>query len=431
MWAGSGRRRAFCSRRRRSRVSRHPWQQQTLASPYDLQPDTTYVVSVNANAYFVTTGGGLASSVVSGPLSSVADGANGVHSQAAGQFPTLSWNNSNYFVDLVVTDPPVASHAPTVTATTVPTLRGTSPATAKFSQGMNGSTITIVLSLTRTSDGTSVAATVSYDIPHRDGDVRSQCAPRAYHRLHGHPLDGSQSSRRPAARVPRQLGVHHQVDPLSVSALLAGARPCSQNLPTQDGRSGSGPWSYELGVKVRVSQPMTSTAIRFFKSPLETGTHVGRVWTSTGALLSQVTFTGETASGWQQQALPAPLGAHREHDLRRVRQCECLFRRHGWRSCFSGRVPARSRRSPTVRTASTASGWTFPTVSWNNSNYFVDAVVRRAELGVDGHDGSERVDHGTVIRSHRGWNAAGHRDCFRRCRRRGRAVQAGRQQPGC
>jgi hypothetical protein len=39
--------------------------------------------------------------IVNGPLSSVADGANGVFAGSAGTFPTGSWNNSSYGVDVV------------------------------------------------------------------------------------------------------------------------------------------------------------------------------------------------------------------------------------------------------------------------------------------------------------------------------------------
>jgi hypothetical protein len=67
-----------------------------------LTPGQTYVVSVGINAFFVDTVSGLASSVGTGPLRSVADGANGVHSGAAGQFPTSAWSNSNYWVEPVV-----------------------------------------------------------------------------------------------------------------------------------------------------------------------------------------------------------------------------------------------------------------------------------------------------------------------------------------
>lgn len=49
------------------------------------------------------------------------------------------------------------------------------------------------------------------------------------------------------------------------------------------------------------------THIRFFKVPQETGSHVGRIWSDTGAQLVQQPFTGETASGWQEVQLTTPL----------------------------------------------------------------------------------------------------------------------------
>ncbi len=56
----------------------------------------------------------------------------------------------------------------------------------------------------------------------------------------------------------------------------------------------------ELGVKFRSDVAGTITGIRFYKASANTGTHVGNLWTSTGTLLASATFTGETASGWQQ-----------------------------------------------------------------------------------------------------------------------------------
>src|SRR5439155_9253308 len=56
----------------------------------------------------------------------------------------------------------------------------------------------------------------------------------------------------------------------------------------------------EVGVKFRASQAGTVTGIRFYKGNLNTGTHVGSLWTSTGTKLASATFTAETASGWQQ-----------------------------------------------------------------------------------------------------------------------------------
>jgi hypothetical protein len=75
------------------------WQEQALSTPLSITPNTTYVVSVNVNQYYVATSSGLASSVANGPISSVADGGNGVFGNP-GAFPVNSWQNSNYFRDV-------------------------------------------------------------------------------------------------------------------------------------------------------------------------------------------------------------------------------------------------------------------------------------------------------------------------------------------
>jgi uncharacterized protein DUF4082/Big-like domain-containing protein/fibronectin type III domain protein len=63
----------------------------------------------------------------------------------------------------------------------------------------------------------------------------------------------------------------------------------------------------ELGVKFRSTVDGVITGLRFYKGPANTGTHVGSLWSSTGTLLATVTFTNETASGWQQVNLPSPV----------------------------------------------------------------------------------------------------------------------------
>ncbi len=63
----------------------------------------------------------------------------------------------------------------------------------------------------------------------------------------------------------------------------------------------------ELGVKFRSDIAGTITGIRFYKASTNTGTHVGNLWTSTGTLLATATFTGETASGWQQMNFTIPV----------------------------------------------------------------------------------------------------------------------------
>jgi uncharacterized protein YjdB len=63
----------------------------------------------------------------------------------------------------------------------------------------------------------------------------------------------------------------------------------------------------EVGVKVRSSADGYITGVRFYKTPSNTGSHVGKVWSSTGTLLGSVTFANETKSGWQYQALASPI----------------------------------------------------------------------------------------------------------------------------
>jgi len=63
----------------------------------------------------------------------------------------------------------------------------------------------------------------------------------------------------------------------------------------------------ELGVKFRSDVAGFITGIRFYKSALNTGTHVGSLWSSTGTRLGTATFTGETASGWQQVNFTSPV----------------------------------------------------------------------------------------------------------------------------
>ena len=95
----------------------------------------------------------------------------------------------------------------------------------------------------------------------------------------------------------------------------SAACPCSLwPLETPASTVDADPNSVELGVRFRSSSAGSITALRFFKHPQNTGVHVGSLWTSGGSLLAQVTFTGETASGWQTQALASPVNIQANTD---------------------------------------------------------------------------------------------------------------------
>ena len=62
-----------------------------------------------------------------------------------------------------------------------------------------------------------------------------------------------------------------------------------------------------VGVRFRADTNGTITGVRFYKGAANTGTHVGNLWTNTGTLLATATFSGETASGWQQVTFSSPV----------------------------------------------------------------------------------------------------------------------------
>ena len=67
------------------------------------------------------------------------------------------------------------------------------------------------------------------------------------------------------------------------------------------------PSAVELGVQFRANANGYITGVRFYKGSMNTGTHVGHLWTSSGTLLGEATFTNETASGWQTVSFATPV----------------------------------------------------------------------------------------------------------------------------
>ena len=105
----------------------------------------------------------------------------------------------------------------------------------------------------------------------------------------------------------------HQTATKSLSIVIAafsGATcPCTIWPGTSvPGTADSGPDSgVEVGVKFRTDTAGFITGIRFYKGTGNTGTHVGNLWNVSGTRLATVTFSGETASGWQQANFSTPV----------------------------------------------------------------------------------------------------------------------------
>ena len=71
-------------------------------------------------------------------------------------------------------------------------------------------------------------------------------------------------------------------------------------------QSGTDTEAVELGMKFQTDGSSPITGVRFYKAGLNGGTHVGKLWTTSGQLLQSVTFTNETATGWQTATFSTP-----------------------------------------------------------------------------------------------------------------------------
>jgi hypothetical protein len=467
------------------------WQTGTFSSPPLLQAGTTYVASVNANTYYNTTSRGLSSQIISGPLRSVADGANGVFGPTAGQFPSQTFNSSNYFTDVVVVpdgDPASPTVTSTIPAASQANFDANVPLTATFSRPMNAASITASTFNVRaqgTSGGTdaggAVDATISYDdatntarltpsaplthgvtyVATLDTSIRAQdgkplAAPLSWTFTVSPPPSPIAVSSAPGNAatnvnldLPIKLTYNRTVDvstltstttqvlapdgsivPASItydvfsftesirptakllpnttytirattgvgapdgtfmlnpyfSSFTTGVCPCSLmtaltpkalSNPVQDGRIGSGPWSYELGTKIVVDQPATLASVRFWRDARETGSHTARVWSASGALLATLPFTNETGTGgWQQAnfATPLPLAANTVYIVSVNANAYFVTTRSGLATPLTSGIAHTAADVKNGVYGSSAG--LFPTSSFSSTNYFVDVVIR-------------------------------------------------------
>jgi hypothetical protein len=354
------------------------WQQVNFSAPVAVTTGTTYVVSYFApNGHYSVTGGGFNSSVDNPPLHApdrVTASGNGVYSYGTGGFPNETYNGSNYWVDLVFsTTPPPDTTPPTVTvkspvpgATSVPV--GVTPQ-ATFSEAVQPATIVMTLA----SGSGPVTGSVSYDAPTKTATFT------------------------PAAAL--SPGTSYTVT-VSGAQDAAGNAMASTNwsFTTATGGNPNGPFSIwsdstvpgtvdagdgnavALGVKFTASTNGRILGIRFYKAAANTGTHVGTLWTSSGAALATATFTNESSAGWQQVLFATPVDI-----VAGTTYVASYHTTTGHYSANSGYFTSSGvTNGPLTALSNSSSGGngvygyspvsTFPTNTYNSANYWVDVV---------------------------------------------------------
>jgi hypothetical protein len=157
LWTTSGTRLATATFTNESETG---WQQVTFPTPVAVAANTTYVASYHAPlGHYAADGGYFAGGGADSPplhaLASGVDGSNGVYAYGPGGFPSQSYNNTNYWVDVVF----VTSLAPptTTTTTTTATTTTTVPPTTTTTVAPTTTTTTTTLPAPRTFTDTSTA----------------------------------------------------------------------------------------------------------------------------------------------------------------------------------------------------------------------------------------------------------------------------------
>ncbi len=163
------------------------WQEVTFSNPVPITANTTYIASYHSPSSYSATAGYFTSAVVNAPLRGLADGEdgpNGVFAYGEGSFPTGSFQQTNYWVDVVfnttvppdTTPPTVVSTSPGDGATGVAT---GSPIGAVFSESLDPATVSGDTFQLRDPSHGLIAASVSYSTTTRTASL-VPVAPLAY-----------------------------------------------------------------------------------------------------------------------------------------------------------------------------------------------------------------------------------------------------------
>ncbi|HVQ92614.1 MAG TPA: DUF4082 domain-containing protein [Mycobacteriales bacterium] len=349
------------------------WQTATFATPVAVTAGTVYVVSYHTDAgFYSATSGGLSSAVDSPPLHALADGVNGgnaVYKYGANAFPT-SGGGANYWVDVVylpapdTTPPTVQSTAPISGAHSVP---AGAKVKATFNETMTASSIQLTLS----SSAGNVTGTVAYDAASRTATFTPGAALAAATTYTARVTAAKDAAGNSMAAVYTWTFTTSGVAACPCTIFSDDATPATPS--SNDGNS------VELGVRFSTDTTGWISGVRFYKGAGNTGTHTGTLWTATGTKLATGTFTGETASGWQQLTFANPVAV-----TAGTTYVASYHAPVGHYSADQGYFATAAEINPPLTALATGTGGgngvysygaaAFPSASYQSTNYWVDAV---------------------------------------------------------
>ena len=379
------------------------WQQVNFSAPVAIAAGTTYLASYHApnGNYAATTAPEFAVQGVDTPpihlLKDGVSGGNGVYAySASSSFPNNTFNATNYWVDVVFTTtlgsdttaPTVTAQSPAAGATGVAVNSGV---TATFSEVMDASTITASTVELRGPGNALIPATVSYNASTFTVTLTPNAALSTLTAYTATIRGGTTDPRVKDAAAAGNALASNSTWTFTTADTLATGCSGSTNLiwpgnPTPSTVSAADTLSVELGVKFRSTQNGYVCGIRFYKGSTNTGTHIGKLWTSGGTNLATATFVNETASGWQQVSFASPVAI-----TANTTYVASYLAPVGHYSNNNNYFTAGVTSSPLYAFSSAESGGNgvyqygsggFPTSTFQASNYWVD-VVFTTNVGPD------------------------------------------------
>ncbi|MBA3914218.1 MAG: DUF4082 domain-containing protein [Acidobacteriales bacterium] len=328
------------------------WQVAYLTTPVSIAPNTIYTVSVNINVSYVSTVGGLANLITNGPLTTVADGNNGVFG-TIGTFPTSSSQSQNYFRDVLFI-PTGKCQRPQAPTGVVPS-PGVSLVNLAWSATPGATSFTVKRSTTSGS-GYRVIATGLGTSTYTDNTGLRNGTTYYYVVTAANSCGQSSNSDEVSATPERSF---------NGTSLFTTQTPAAAYT--------DGPW--ELGMKFQTSRAGKVISIRYYKVAGESGVHTGNLWDASGNLLGTAVFGAETASGWQTANLANPVSLAANTTYIVSVNSNLMYGATNQELATTISNPPLSSVADGDNGVYTVPG-AFPTLTYQNSNYYRDVVFQ-------------------------------------------------------
>ncbi|WP_164515429.1 DUF4082 domain-containing protein [Microbacterium sp. 10M-3C3] len=334
------------------------WQRAVLSTPVTLTAGQTYTVSyLSPRGAYTYTSRAFATAVSSGPLTTVAPDNGRYRYGSGGAVPTDTWNSTNYFVD-VEFRPAADGSAVSMTGHTPD--GSNVPTSAAITATLSGDAPTPTLGLATSAGaiaGSSAWATSSRTLTFTpSAALTAGTTYTATVRIAGNVLDQWTFTTAP----PVVTG-----DTYTLFGTTTPATPAATDTA-----------AVEVGTAFTVAKAGQVTAIRFYKSTSNTGTHVGSLWDASGARVARVTFPNETASGWQRGVLSQPVTVSPGQTY------VVSYLAPNGRYAIAPQYFTTAKTAGPITAPAGANGrflygaaGGMPTSSWNSSAYFVDAEI--------------------------------------------------------